>query len=336
MRILYVYRSLKAGPSIRRVFEPIARELNRQGVAVDSMYLPYQSINPIHLIKNIQCLKKQLKRENYDAVHITGDVYYLLYFLSKYKTVVTVHDLGFYTNFKPSVKTWFLKKFWIDSLLLANLVTFISDKSLKEGLSLIDIPDNKHFVIPNPYDEQFRFVSNRHLDAVPKILHVGTKPNKNLDRVIDALSTMDCTLHIIGPLSNHYKDKLNNSSISYKAESNVSDKDLMDAYENCDVVSFPSLFEGFGMPIIEAQAVGRPIVTSDLSPMKEIAGNAAVLVDPEDVSSIHNGFIEALNRYDELCEKGLKNAENYKVSVIAEKYLKIYKKIINESSIFYS
>ena len=85
------------------------------------------------------------------------------------------------------------------------------------------------------------------------------------------------------------EDMLRFYSIRYVYKCDLSNQEILDEYMNCDIVSFPSLYEGFGMPIIEGQAVGRVVFTSDLEPMKEIAGDAALLVDPYSIESIRNG-----------------------------------------------
>ena len=109
---------------------------------------------------------------------------------------------------------------------------------------------------------------------------------------------------------------------------------MLEEYIAADIVVFCSLFEGFGMPIIEAQAIGRPVVTSDRSPMREVTGSGALLVDPKDVSSIRQG-IETLISNPDVAESyrraGLKNAEAYQVSTIADQYFELYQEIFADS-----
>ena len=97
---------------------------------------------------------------------------------------------------------------------------------------------------------------------------------------------------------------------------------------------FVSLAEGFGLPILEAQAIGRPVVTSDLSPMRDVAGGAACLVDPRNVDSIRAGIrrvIKDSNYREGLVELGLRNVVQYQPQVVASRYARLYEHIAQRS-----
>lgn len=112
----------------------------------------------------------------------------------------------------------------------------------------------------------------------------------------------------------------------------MTDKEILNAYVSADIISFPSLYEGFGLPVIEAQAIGRPVLTSDLAPMNEIAGNAAYYVDPYNVESIRNGFkilLETPTLRHDLIKRGLENVKQFSVKKISFLYLDLYQKIFD-------
>jgi glycosyltransferase involved in cell wall biosynthesis len=103
------------------------------------------------------------------------------------------------------------------------------------------------------------------------------------------------------------------------------------AYSNADIVLFPSLYEGFGLPVIEGFKAGRAVITSNISPMKDVAKGAACLVDPKDIASIHEGVKLVINNRvyrEELIEKAAEVVTSFSPEIIAERYLDIYEKIM--------
>lgn len=314
------------GFSIGKVFNTIEKELLKQ-ITIDSLYLPKYGYGIRSLVSNILFIKKHLSYKDYDVIHITGTEHYLLPFLPKEKTIVTVHDVGSIINAnKGKIHLCMKKLLWIKTLSFARFVTFISTKSMDETKTMVKIKNSK--VIFNPVDPLFQY-SPKSLNAErPIILHIGTKNNKNLDNTVMALKETNCHLRIVGKLSVNQIKLLNNSGISYSNVFNISDKELLDEYKQCDIVNFISTYEGFGMPIIEGQAMGRVVVTSNLEPMKSVAGNGAILVNPYDLNSIRDGYKKAILEYNEFVSKGAENVKRFNVSNIALQYLDLYNEII--------
>lgn len=313
------------GFSIGKVFRPIEKEIKKLNY-VDSIYLPNNDYKPYSLIKNLYYVKNYIKKKKYDIIHITGTEHYLLPFLSSYNTIVTVHDLGFYTKQKRSIKLIGKYLLWIKTLSYAKYVTFISDFSQNEALRLVHL--RKSSVIYNPIDPQFQPIEKIFNYKCPRILHIGTKPNKNLFNTIEALKGLPCELRIIGKLSDEEILHLNKNQINYSNAYNLSDTEIIQEYCKCDIVNFPSLYEGFGMPILEAQAIGRIVITSNIEPMKTIANDAAIIVDPYDIESMRRGYINAFKIYPNIILKGFKNVEKFNIEAIANKYMEIYNQII--------
>jgi glycosyltransferase involved in cell wall biosynthesis len=167
------------------------------------------------------------------------------------------------------------------------------------------------------------------------LLFLGSTPNKNLNRAIQAVRDIPCRLHIVGIIPPEEEQKLAQYGIAYTNSLNLTEKELADAYSSADVLLFPTLYEGFGLPIIEAQKAGRAVLTSNQSPMKEVAGNGACLVDPMEVQSIREGIEKIIQNNDyreDLIKKGFENVKRFESEAIAAQYLRLYKEIANPVS----
>lgn len=325
----YIYRSNLCGFSIRKVMHTVEKVIAEK-YPIKSFYLPCKGAGLLDVFRNCYYVFKLIK-SNSLLYHITGDVHYLTYILPRKKTIITVHDIMYY-NYLKGLKKKIWKLLYIQSLKKAGAVIFISSAARKQVEEIIDLPKDKVSIIPNPVSEDF-FFSQKTFSAVdPVILHIGTLERKNLLRVIEAIEGIPCHLRIIGELDKMQKEYLEKYKVNYSNGVNLTDQDILLEYLRCDIVSFPSLYEGFGMPIIEGQAVGRPVLTSNWEPMKTVAGeNGAYLVDPESVRSIREGFLSIINDVEmrkQLITNGIKNSNKYQAEAVAKEYELVYKKVL--------
>lgn len=327
MRILYIYRNNDSGHSMRRVFQPIQNEVSLRFIT-DSIYLPESRLSFISLYKNIRFVLNYLKENKYDVIHLTGDLNYLLYFLKRYNVVTTVHDIGTVSSCRWGIKKLMLFLYIVFPIKFANKVVFISKTTQKEVLYYIKLDPSQGSVIYDPVSNDFNYTPNTFNKDCPTILHVGEVYRKNLEGTIKALTGVKCKLHIIAHIPESFIKLLDDSKIQYVNEFNVSDDRIVEAYKLCDIVSFPSFYEGFGVPIIEAQATGRPILTSDIPPLNEIAQKSAALVDPYSIESIKNGFFDIFQNYDKFVSLGLKNVEKFRLSTISHEYMALYESMV--------
>jgi glycosyltransferase involved in cell wall biosynthesis len=162
------------------------------------------------------------------------------------------------------------------------------------------------------------------------VLQVGTGAHKNLTGAIQALTGLRCHLKIIGQLSSEQRGILKRQRIDFSNIENATDAEVVRAYQECDLLLFASTYEGFGLPIVEANATGRPVVTSNLLSMPEVAGGAACLVDPFDVASIRAGVVRVIGDpvyRQSLVVAGLENVKRFEPRRIAAQYAAMYAEI---------
>lgn len=163
------------------------------------------------------------------------------------------------------------------------------------------------------------------------ILALGTRePRKNLDRIIQAFTLLkdkDLKLVIVGKFGWGEDVKPLDSVI---ITGYIPDEDLSAFYSGAQVFAYPSLYEGFGQPILEAMRCGVPVVSSTVSSLPEVAGEAAILVDPTSVQAIAGGIEEASRNRSALIAKGKKQAEKFSWKKAAVETLEVYKKAAGE------
>lgn len=264
-----------------------------------------------------------------DVNHITGDVHYLALFLNKKKTILTVHDCGF-MNHPSLIARTVLGWFWLKlPVWRSGVVTVISEATKKDVIKFTSCSADKVKVIPDFVSPAYRPVSLPN-NPTPILLQIGTKANKNIARLAQALAGLEVILRIVGKPSVKDEEILRQYKIRYSWASHLSEEDLIKEYIQSDVLVFVSTLEGFGMPIVEAQSIGRPVVTSNISSMPEVAGEGACLVDPFNVDAIRQGIKKVLSEtqyQEELVQKGFENVKRYQVANVAQQYYKLYQKI---------
>jgi glycosyltransferase involved in cell wall biosynthesis len=269
-----------------------------------------------------------------DINHITGDVHYIAAFLSKRKTILTIHDLEVLKRLK-GVSRAVIKFFWFTMpAVRVKYITVISQYTKNQLLKEINVNPDKVVVINNSVNPAITWSPKEFNTVCPNILHIGTGHNKNLERLIEALQGLNIQLTIIGHIKDHQKELLARYSIKYRNLFNLPFAEVVRCYQEADIVSFTSLYEGFGLPIIEANAVGRPVLTSTTTSMPEVAGDAALLVDPEKVEQIKEAIeklISDAGLREKLVANGRENVKRFLPSAIAQKYADLYAKVIHEN-----
>ena len=266
-----------------------------------------------------------------DVNHITGDVHFLALLLRKKRTLLTICDLVSVHRLRGLRRAvFFFFWYWLP-IKRSAVVSVISESTKEDLLQHVNVDPGKVRVIHCPVSDDFKPAPKEFNAAKPVILQIGTGPNKNLKRVSEALRTVPCRMRIVGKLTDEQATALRQFRVDYSCVSNISDEEVVEEYRGCDMLAFVSTYEGFGLPIVEAQATGRPVVTSNILSMPEVAGDAACLVDPFDVSSIREGMLKIIENStyrDELIQRGFENVKRFRPESIARQYLDIYREML--------
>lgn len=266
-----------------------------------------------------------------DIKHITGDVYYLSFFLNAKTTILTVHD-AYILRMRKGLARELIRYFWYTRpVKKCKYVVAISEATKQDLIEQTGCDGSKIVVIPDPVGKAYQPVPKEFNKEKPVLLHIGTKENKNLERLIEAVKNINCHLSIVGKLKEKHVELLKKNKINYSNCFNIPDEEMVQQYEQADILAFASIFEGFGLPIVEAQSVGRPVLTANISSMPFVAGDAACLVDPYSVEEIKNGLIKIIEEdgyREDLIKKGFENVKRFDPKTIAAQYAEIYKKAI--------
>lgn len=306
--------------------------------------------------------KRQKLPNDLDLIHYPyfEPFFLTLPFVKKYKKlVVTVHDLipfvfpkYFPAGIRGNLK-WQLQKIalrWSDAIITD------SECSKRDIIRYTSIPDNKVHRIYLAADPEFQILEKgkwesdlrRKYNLPDKfVLYVGDVTwNKNIPRLITAIKEINVPLVMVGKAlveKDFDKDnpwnqdlvkvwKLIKSDNKIILTGFVSTKDLVAIYNLATVFAMPSIYEGFGLPVLEAMACGCPVVTTKKGSLEEVAGEAAYFIDADSVNSIAAGvkkiFISP-QLQKELSQKSSVQAKNFSWKYTADQTIQVYKKVVS-------
>lgn len=278
---------------------------------------------------------RRIKATGSDLFHITSDMYWLALFLPARRSILTIHDIGHYSGMK-GIRRWIYGKWYLQwPAKFAGAITTVSRFTRNMlGQILPAGQAEKVVTIYNPVPLGLRHQAITPVPGNKIVLQVGTNPHKNWKTVIKALKDLPYTMSIIGPLSDEQLKWIGTLGVRYTHKHEATPTEILEAYRMADVVTFVSLYEGFGMPVIEAQAAGRPVITSRKASLPEIAGDGAVFIqDPSDVSEIRLAIIRLMEDEpyrNELLQKGLNNVSRFDAETSCQAYINVYRTLLSE------
>jgi glycosyltransferase involved in cell wall biosynthesis len=321
-------------------------------------YRPNISVVPVGgqaVVREQMLLPAAMSKHNLDVAHFpcnTGPV------IKPCRMVLTIHDMiplmpGH--ELRRGVRQRILAAYWRATMPAAarradHIIT-TSEASKEDIVRMIGIPAEKISVIPTglhhdirPSRDQERMSRVREKYQLPEQYVLGfasSDPRKNVDVMLQAAKLLtlrkpDVSLTLIACSRRAWRS-VQEVAAKYGLQPCIVDcpprKDLVDIYTMAGALAFPSLYEGFGLPVIEAMACGTPVAASDASSLPEVAGDAAILVDPKDPFALADALTQVLSDADlraQLVSRGLARAAEFTWQRTIEKTIAVYEKLCPE------
>ncbi|MDJ0660146.1 MAG: glycosyltransferase family 1 protein [Crocosphaera sp.] len=265
---------------------------------------------------------------------------------TKCRSIVMVHDLiPLRFPKKTSPLTPYFKYYIPEVLKQAEHIICNSQATAKDIVDIYNIPAEKITPILLGYDQEHFKPLTLQKDAlnVPYFLYLGRHdPHKNVNRIVEAFAKLknrqDYQLWLAGPTDERYTPKLIQQAQEFSIEKQLKILDYVE-YEQLPIIInkalalvFPSLWEGFGFPVLEAMGCGTPVITSNLSSLPEVAGDAALLINPYNVEELTTAM-EKIATDDEMRSQlkrlGLQQAKKFSWEMTGQKTLELLKQFLN-------
>lgn len=247
--------------------------------------------------------------------------------------VFTVHDLIHIDVPEEAsrFKTLYYNQVIRPAIARAQRVLTVSEYSRQRLIEWSGVKPEKIVVVGNGVDATFSPDGRKHAPGYPYIFYVrNTKPHKNVPKLLEAFAQMDVPdLRLV--LSGAADETTRHQALTLGVyervvfSGRISDEDLPAYYRGAEVITMPSLYEGFGLPPLEGMASGIPVVVSNTTSLPEVVGGAGLLVDPQDAESIADGLMQAITDSElrvEMRQRGLERAKMFNWNDVAKRVLK--------------
>ena len=313
--------------------------LSQFGISHRSIELPVDNKKKQNLYKAINIMQSRmyLSANSFDLFHPTGfNPYYVG--KSRKPVVLTVHDLNFFKFPDMLPKSDVVQDKMIRCINYADHIIAISEETKDDLINTLGIQEDKISIVYHGIDQDLIQSAGKPLVDAPYILYIGGRNGyKNFSRFIKAFSIIERDIHLVCtgmPFSSEEREFIEKLKIVDRVHQMfVSDDDMNNLLCNAIAFIYPSLGEGFGLPLLEAYRCGCPCIISDLKCFREVAGNAALYFDPNDSDAIANTINEAVTSKQRLCdltEEGYKRMKLFTWKKTAEETEKVYHKLLEK------
>ncbi len=345
MKVSIIGRKEKQYGSMSRYYNALVKYISSSYLFhVDNSTSPFI---PKCLTEYIRLFQLRRDIEKDGIIHFTEPYFgHFLYFMNTKNTVITCHDI-YHTvvnDFKGSNKIFY--NLSMKGMLKAKKIITDSENTKRDLMNYLKCPEEKIKVIPLGVDlEKYRKcpVTVNKDENVKYIVHVGAegyKGRKNVYGLIRAFYKLKKRMPEVkmiqaGVAKRVYAKLVEEFGLQHDIQfvGIASEDKVIKLYNNADVFVFPSYYEGFGLPPLEAMACGCPVITSNTSSLPEVIGDAGIMVDPNDIDGLSNAMYEVLindGLRQDMIKKGLKRAKLFSWVRTAKETYDIYKEIYNE------
>jgi len=268
-------------------------------------------------------------------------------------SIYSIYDLSLrrYSETHPRERVWFFEYFIKKRLASASHILTISEFIRQEIIAEFKVPPEMVTAIPLAADPMFspskpadvKKIKAKYNLPESYLLFVGSlEPRKNIDLLIDAMGKLKSDIPLVlvgwnGWGDKDWKGKIQKLGLANRIfrTGHLPDEDLKEIYSGAAALVYPSLYEGFGLPIVEAMACGCPVICSNAASMPEVAGNAAILIDPSSSDELAEGLGKILNDTEfrqMLVKRGLDQAASFSWEETARKTFNLFKKVSMEKA----
>jgi glycosyltransferase involved in cell wall biosynthesis len=315
--------------------QELAKRINVRTISTDRYSF---SRDTRHFLKKV--------RASEDIVHLPNQHFARYATSLKKRPIVTVHDVArlCFEFDEESTREKSLLKLDVRGIKRAAHIIAVSQNTKHDLVRYLKVPEDKVSVVYNGVDHNiFKPCPKKPIDE-PYILYVGSeRPRKNLPRLLQAFSKIRADFPSLKLLkvgspgrSYEFRKQTLREVESLRIGDDVTfvdhipEDDLPYYYSCASLLAYPSLYEGFGLPPLEAMACGCPVVTSNISSLPEVVGDAASMIDPYSVDALAKAMAEILVNVrlrGEMVERGLTRAKRFSWERTAEETLKVYERV---------
>jgi len=306
------------------------------------------TLQALHWLKYENTLNRICRKKPFDIYHETA---FVPAKINSTPSIYSMYDLSLrhYADTHPRDRVWFFEYFIKRRLGSASHILTISEFIRQEIIEEFKVPSEMVTAIPLAPDPMFSPCNKADVQNIKAkynlpesyLLFVGTlEPRKNINLLIDAMEKADSDIPLVlvgwnGWGDKPWMDKVQKKGLAHRIVMTgyLPDEDLKEIYSGATALVYPSLYEGFGLPIVEAMACGCPVICSNAASMPEVAGDAGVLIDPYNSDELAEGIEKISNNTEfrqNLIKKGLAQAASFKWEVTARETLELFQRVAHQ------